>query len=153
MFTIPNLKERYETIIKGADLFEDVRGVISNYHLPEGINLVSTITSKAGTMRANHYHPVQEQKVLITSGKFISVYKDLLHPDSSIKHHLISAGDLIITPPMVAHTMIFLEDTVFLNLVNGNRDHDKFGEHTIPFVLVKQEEKEGYIKKYDLSKK
>lgn len=150
---IPNLKERHEIVFKGADPYEDIRGVIENYQLPEAINLVATITSKKGTIRSNHYHPVQEQKVLLISGKYISIYKDLLYQNSPIKHHLISAGDLVITPPMVVHTMIFLEDSVFINLVNGNRDHNKFGEHTIPFVLVKQEEKEDYIKKYDISKK
>lgn len=150
---IPNLKERHEIVFKGADPYEDVRGVIENYQLPEAINLVATITSKKGALRSNHYHPVQEQKVLLISGKYISIYKDLLYPNSLIKHHLISAGDLVITPPMVVHTMIFLEDSVFINLVNGNRDHNKFGEHTIPLILVKPEEKEEYTKKYDLSKK
>ena len=149
MEIVPGLKERVETIIKGANPFEDERGKIDNYELPESVNLIATITSKKGALRANHYHPVQEQKCLLISGKYISIYKDLLIPNSQIRTQIIEAGDLSIMPPMVAHTMIFIEDSVFLNLVNGNRDHDKFGEHTIRYELVKPEEVEEYIKKYD----
>lgn len=149
MEEIPNFKERGETVIRGKNSFEDERGKIDNYELPESVNLVATITSKKGTLRANHFHPIQEQKCLLVSGSYISVYKDLLVHNSPIKHQIIKAGDLSIMPPMVAHAMIFLEDSVLVNLVNGNRDHDKFGEHTIKYELVKQEEVEEYISKYN----
>ncbi len=149
MKEIPNFKERDELLIKGANPFVDTRGKIDNYELPESINLIATITSKKGTVRANHFHPIQEQKCLLISGKYISVYKDLLVPDTDVKHQLVLAGDLSIMPPMTAHTMIFLEDSVFVNLVNGNRDHKKFGEHTIKYELVKPEEVKEYISRYN----
>lgn len=140
-----NVKENVETIVKGQNPFEDARGKIINYELTEPINLIGLITSKKGTLRANHYHPEQEQKCLLISGKYISVFKDLSIENSSIRHQLIEAGDLSIMPPNVAHTMIFLEDSVFINLVNGNRDHDKFGKHTIKYELVKANEIENYL--------
>lgn len=149
MEEIPNFKERGETVFKGENPFEDARGKILNYTLPESINLIGLITSKKGCMRANHYHPVQEQKVLLVTGKYISVHKELLVPESQIKYHVVKAGDCVITPPMVAHTMIFLEDSTFLNLVNGNRDHDKYGQHTIPYQLVRPEEVSSYISKLE----
>lgn len=149
MAVVPNLKERDELVIKGANPFEDDRGRIDNYDLPESVNLIGLISSKKGTIRANHFHPVQEQKCILISGKYVSVYKDLLFPDSPVKHQLIQAGDLSIMPPMVAHTMIFLEDSVFVNLVNGNRDHDKFGEHTIKHELVPPEKIQEYLAKYE----
>lgn len=146
MERIPGFMERNELLIRGSEEYSDDRGVISNYRLPESINLIASITSKAGTLRANHFHPIQEQKCLLLSGTYVSVYKDLLVPESEIKNQIVKAGDLSIMPPMVAHTMIFLEDSVFVNLVNGNRDHDKFGkEHTIPYELVKPEEVDSYI--------
>ncbi len=141
-------KERDESLIKGADPYEDERGKINNFHLPQPINLLATITSKKGSVRANHYHPIQQQMCLVISGSYISVYKDLTVPNSPMKHQLVKSGDLSVMPPMVAHTMIFLEDTTFLNLVGGNRDHDKFSQHTIKFELVKQEEIQSYISKY-----
>ncbi len=73
----PGISERVEKIFKGINPYKDERGEINNYELPEAVNLIATITSKPKTIRANHFHPVQEQKALVISGKFISVYKDL----------------------------------------------------------------------------
>lgn len=142
---------REEVVIKGSKAFKDERGSIFNYEFDEPINwigLIKTTVEKAGVMRANHYHPEQTQRVLITSGRYISVYKDLKDENSEIKHHLIGPGDLVITPPNIAHTMIFLEDTVLLNLVTGEREHENYGKHTISYELVKPEEAEGYLSKY-----
>ena len=124
-------KEREEYVIKSKNPFKDERGAIENYDLIFPVNMANIITSKAGSVRANHYHPEQLQQVLVVSGRYISVYKDLSIPNSKIHSHLVKAGDLVVTPPMIAHTMIFLDDCIFVNLVPGNRDHDKFGQHTI----------------------
>ena len=53
----------------------DKRGQINNFELTEPINLIGLIYSKKGTMRANHFHPQQEQKCLFVSGQIIEVYK------------------------------------------------------------------------------
>ena len=109
--------KREEVIINGRDSFKDVRGNIDNYYLTEPINWIGLITTKGikenkNSIRANHYHPEQEQKVLVISGSYISIYKDLTDKNSTIKHHLIRAGDLVITPPNLAQAQIFLEDTI-----------------------------------------
>ena len=54
------------------------RGKISNHELTEPINLIGLINSKKGTIRANHYHPQQEQKCLFTKGQIIEVYSRFL---------------------------------------------------------------------------
>ena len=36
-----------------------------------------------------------------------------------------------------------------MNLVNGNRDKDKFGIHTINYELVSENKKIEYIKEYE----
>ena len=141
-------KEKVERIINAVNPYVDVRGKIENYLLPQTINLLATITSKKGSIRANHYHPEQEQMCLVISGSYVSVCKDLTISNSQIRHQIIKAGDLSIMPPNVAHTMIFLEDSVFLNLVNGNRDHNKFEEHTIKYELVKPSEIDDYLHLY-----
>jgi len=131
-----------EYTFKGVREFVDERGKISNYDLPEPINMIGYIESKKGTMRANHFHPVQEQKCLLIKGQFISIYKDLVD-DKSIKvTHVVNEGDMIVTQPNVAHTMVFTEDTIFLNLVRGEREHENYGiTHTIPYKFVDDEEK------------
>ena len=45
--------------------FIDERGKISNFDLPEPINMIGYIGSKKDAMKANHYHPVQEQEMFI----------------------------------------------------------------------------------------
>ena len=131
-----------EYTFKGVREFIDERGKISNYDLPEPINMIGYIESKKGTMRANHFHPVQEQKCLIIKGQFISIYKDLVDDNSSKVTHLVNEGDMIVTQPNVAHTMVFTEDTIFLNLVRGEREHENYGiTHTIPYKFVDDEEK------------
>lgn len=142
------IRERKEYIEKSSNPFVDARGRIDNYDLVFPINMANIITSKAGCMRANHFHPEQLQQCLLVSGKYISVFKDLTVPNAPLQSQVIRAGDLAVMPPMVAHTMIFVEDSVFINLVPGNRDHDKFGEHTVPFVLVKPEEAQSFIDKH-----
>jgi nucleoside-diphosphate-sugar epimerase/SAM-dependent methyltransferase len=131
-----------EYTFKGVREFIDERGKISNYDLPEPINMIGYIESKKGTMRANHFHPIQEQKCLLIKGQFISIYKDLVD-DKSIKiTHVVNEGDMIVTQPNVAHTMVFTEDTIFLNLVRGEREHVNYGiTHTIPYKFVDDQEK------------
>ena len=68
-----------EFIKKGEKEFIDKRGKISNHELPEPVNLIGYIESKKGTVRANHFHPIQEQKCILVKGQFISVYQDLLN--------------------------------------------------------------------------
>lgn len=126
-----------EYIITGSKEFIDTRGKISNYELPEPINLIGLIESKKGSVRANHYHPIQEQKCLLVKGKYISVIKDLSDDKSLIETRLIKEGDVAVIKPNVAHAMVFLEDSIFLNLVRGEREHENYGiTHTIPYILV-----------------
>jgi hypothetical protein len=100
-------------------------------------------------MRANHYHPVQEQKVLLVKGQFISIYKGLLEKNSPKITHIINEGDSVVTKPNVAHTMVFTKDSIFLNLVRGEREHENYGiTHTLPYPLVLDEEKNQLLKNY-----
>ncbi len=141
--------EDLEYIKKGENEFIDERGKISNHELPEPINLVGYIDSKKGTMRANHYHPIQEQKCLIIKGQVISVYKDLLKDKPQKITHVVNEGELIITKPNVAHAMIFSKDSIFLNLVRGERKHENYGiTHTRPYKLVDDKEKNLLINSY-----
>ncbi len=133
----------------GEREFVDERGKISNYDLPEPINMIGYIESKQNTMRANHFHPVQEQKCLLIKGQFISVYKDLVDEKSAKVTHLVNEGEMIVTQPNVAHTMVFTKDSIFLNLVRGEREHKNYGiTHTIPYKFVDEKEKNKLISIY-----
>ena len=134
---------------RGEKEFIDKRGKISNYELTEPINLIGYIESVKGSMRANHYHPVQEQKVLLIKGQFISLYKSLLEDKATKVTHVINEGDSVVTKPNVAHTMVFTKDSIFLNLVRGEREHDNYGiTHTLPYPLVIDDERRMLLESY-----
>ena len=134
-----------EYVKDGENEYVDQRGKISNHELTEPINLIGLIHSKKGTMRANHYHPQQEQKCLFTSGQIIEVFQDLLNPNSPKITQVVNEGQLSVIKPNVAHTMVFSKDTTFLNLVRGERDHDNYGiTHTIKHNIVSEKEKNYY---------
>ena len=142
-------KNNLEEIFKGQNEFVDYRGKISNYELSEAINLVGYIESKKGTVRANHFHPIQEQKCLLIKGQFISVYQDLINDKSEKVSHLVNEGDLIVTKPNVAHAMVFTKDSIFLNLVRGEREHKNYGiTHTLPCKIVSDEDKKNLLNTY-----
>ena len=138
-----NLIKDLEHVRDGENEFIDERGKISNHELTESINLIGLIDSKKGTIRANHYHPQQEQKCLFTKGQIIEIFQDILNPDSPKITQVVNEGQMSIIKPNVAHTMVFTKDTTFLNLVRGERDHENYGiSHTIRHWFVDEAEKD-----------
>jgi nucleoside-diphosphate-sugar epimerase/dTDP-4-dehydrorhamnose 3,5-epimerase-like enzyme len=138
-----------EYVRDGENLFVDNRGTISNHELTEPINLIGMIDSKKGTVRANHYHPQQEQKCLFTKGQIIEIFQDIINPNAPKITQVVNAGQLSIIKPNVAHTMVFTKDTTFLNLVRGERDHENYGiTHTVRHFFVDEDEKNLLLKSY-----
>ena len=114
--------------------------------------MIGYLESKKATIRGNHYHPIQTQQCLLIKGSYISVTKDLLNKDSVVETRLIKEGELSIIPPNVAHTMVFLEDSVLLNLVNGEREHENYGiTHTISYNLVGEQLGKNLVNSYKTS--
>ena len=144
-----NLIKDLEYVRDGDNEYIDDRGKISNHELTEPINLIGLIDSKKGTIRANHYHPQQEQKCLFTKGQIIEIFQDILNTNSPKITQVVNEGQLSIIKPNVAHTMVFTKDTTFLNLVRGEREHNNYGiTHTIRHVFVDEKEKELLLSCY-----
>jgi len=144
-----NLIKDLEHVRDGDNEFIDERGKISNHELTEPINLIGLIDSKKGTIRANHYHPQQEQKCLFTKGQIIEIFQDIINPNSPKITQVVNEGQLSIIKPNVAHTMVFTKDTTFLNLVRGDRDHDNYGiSHTIRHMFVDEAERDLLMSSY-----
>ena len=124
-----------ETVTKPEIAFSDNRGNITNI-LDESITHVAIITSAPRSVRGNHYHPEDIQYCYLISGKFESYAKDMNDLNSTIEKQIVGPGNLIMTPPMVAHAQVFLETSVFLALTLDNRKSSRFEEHTIRIKLV-----------------
>ena len=144
-----DIKKDLEYVLDGENIFSDHRGKISNHELTEPINLIGLIESKKGTIRANHYHPQQEQKCLFTKGQIIEIFQDIVNPNSPKITQVVNEGQLSVIKPNVAHAMVFTKDTTFLNLVRGERDHENYGiTHTIKHNFVDEKEKNLLLKYY-----
>jgi nucleoside-diphosphate-sugar epimerase len=144
-----NLIKNLEHVRDGDNEYIDERGKISNHELTEPINLIGLIDSKKGTIRANHYHPQQEQKCLFTKGQIIEIFQDILNPNAPKVTQVVNEGQLSIIKPNVAHTMVFTKDTTFLNLVRGERDHENYGiSHTIRHWFVDEKERDMLMECY-----
>ena len=137
-----------EIIIKAQYPYSDERGTMDYHVMDEPINWVGTLHTKKGSVRANHYHPEQEQKLLLVSGKCVSVYKDLSDEKSEIQYQLVVPGDLVITASNVAHAVVYQEDCIQINLVHGERIPDNYGKHTVYYELVKKDEIKKYMDLY-----
>lgn len=116
----------------------DVRGEIHNIF--EGrIEHIALITSKKGTVRANHYHQEDHQFIYLVSGAFRSHSLDIRRPE---KRQVLDVrpGDIVETPAYIAHAQEFTEDSVFLALTTLQRENGKYEEDTIAYQVI-----EGYL--------
>ena len=146
-------KENFnEQISTGLDPYIDERGIIENHYFKDPINMIGYVTSKKGSLRGNHYHPIQTQECLLVSGSYISFTKNLEEENSVIESRIVKAGELSIIPPNVAHTMLFTEDSILLNLVTGEREHENYGvTHTHKHDLIDSELAEFVLENYKLN--
>ena len=53
-----------------------------------------------------------------------------------MEKHVIEPGNLVITPPMIAHAMKFLKNSAMLNLTTGMRDSKSYEQHTKKYKLI-----------------
>ena len=125
--------------LKHIDLtVRDSRGDIINVF--EGqVGHVALITSKKGSVRANHYHKKDRQYIYLVSGAYESHSCRVENP--SQKQVLqVRPGDIVYTPPLTAHAQKFTEDSVFLALSTLEREEGKYEDDTIAYQVV-----EGYL--------
>lgn len=116
----------------------DSRGAITNIF--EGrIEHTALITSKKGSVRANHYHREDHQYIYLVSGAYESHCVDTRNP--ARKQVLkVGPGDLVYTPPLIAHAQKFTEDSVFLALSTRQRESGKYESDTLAYQVI-----EGYL--------
>jgi len=121
--------------------FEDERGYITRLVNDDNLKLraVLYITSKAGTQRGNHYHKTDYHYVYCLSGKFRYSEKDMSKANSPTESVILKPGDLVLSTPMVAHSMEFIEDTVFLAFTTEPREQNKYEYDTVRIKITPDE--------------
>ena len=125
----------YETVTYPEVAFEDDRGAIINV-MQGKLHHVAVITSAAGSVRANHWHPAgNTQYMYLVSGRYRVVSVPLSPEGREIgerQEFIVEARGLTETGPLIGHAYEFLEDSVFLNLNTRPRVADAYGKHTYP---------------------
>ena len=114
--------------------FVDLRGSIQ----PLGDSIMKSavmIHSKAGSLRANHYHKTDWHYCYVISGKIENYYKEI-NSDKIPELLIVEKGNMVFTPPLVEHCMKFPEDTVFLTLSRNSRDQETYESDVIRTSLI-----------------
>ena len=101
--------------------FSDSRGQILN--IADGtLGDVAVIFSKQDSVRANHVHANDWHLSYMVFGSMGYSWSD-----ESGQHYVqVNTGDLIYTPPRVAHKMAFLEESCFIAVAALNRDSQNY---------------------------
>lgn len=79
------------------------------------------ISSKKGSVRANHYHKTDWHYCYVMSGE-IDYYHRPTGSSEKPEKVTVRQGQLFFTPPMVDHAMVFPADTVFLTFGRNSRE-------------------------------
>ena len=96
------------------------------------------IESKAGSLRANHYHKTDWHYCYILSGQIEYFYRPTgsnQNPETIIANK----DEMIFTPPMVDHGMKFPVDTVFLALSRNPRDQESYEADVVRVDMISAE--------------
>jgi quercetin dioxygenase-like cupin family protein len=114
------------------------RGTISRL-LDDEANIVSIllITSKKGSIRANHYHKKDVHYIYLLEGKIEYSYIEPNSKNNKIKTVKVNEGHLIHTPSMVPHATKFLEDSVFLAFSIRPRNQKAYEKDTVRIDFIK----------------
>lgn len=118
--------------------FVDERGgiarVVDQDKFP--IRAVLRITSKKGTIRANHCHKKDYHYIYIESGKCEYSEKPSDKPRAKIKSVIMKPGDLVLSEPNMIHAVRFLSDTVFYAFTTEKREQDQYEGDTVRVAIV-----------------
>ena len=123
-----------EVIVKLESSFEDSRG-----HIQPLVNIPMEscvmITSKKGTIRANHYHKTDWHFCYVLKGS-IEYYHRPISNTNPPEKVVVKEGELFFTPPMVEHAMVFHEDTIFLTLGRNSREQKVYEADVVRTNLI-----------------
>ena len=114
--------------------FVDLRGSIQPL-VDSIMKSAIMIHSKAGSLRANHYHKTDWHYCYVISGKINYYYKEL-NSDKAPELLIVEKGNMVFTPPLVEHCMKFPEDTLFLTLSRNPRDQETYELDVIRTNLI-----------------
>ena len=114
--------------------FEDHRGYIQSIvNFP--MKNFSMIFSHKGKVRANHMHKTDWHYMFVISGA-VDYYYRKHGSDEKPKLEKCVPGDLVFTPPMEDHAMVFTSDTLFACVSRNQRGDQATYESDVKRIQV-----------------
>ena len=118
--------------------FTDERGtmvlVVDQSDFP--IKSVLRITSKAGTVRGNHYHKKGFHYYYVESGKCEYWQKLANKPNAKIETVILGPGDLVIVNAGVINATKFLEDSIIYHFDTERREQSQYESNTVRVKIM-----------------
>lgn len=106
----------------------DERGTFStliNFGVWKEANL---ITSKAGTIRGNHFHKIATEVFIIITGE-VEIHLQRVENGKKVGErevYVVNEGDVFLIEPYVNHTFFVKKDSKWINLLSELFDKDDF---------------------------
>ena len=121
-------------VVKLEKPFVDARGAIQplvDFMMKSAV----MIDSKAGSLRANHYHKTDWHYCYVVSGR-IEYFHRPTNSDREPELIVVEEGEMVFTPPMVDHAMKFPIDTLFLTLSRNPRDQESYEADVVRVNMI-----------------
>lgn len=124
--------------IAHSDHRGSIRDILDNVPL----NSIAILTSKKGVVRGNHYHKKTVQWTYLLKGRVRYVSQPVAKKGPK-RSSVMLPGDLAVSPPGEAHTVVALADSEFLAISRGPRHGENYEADTyrLEVPLVKQPKK------------
>src|SRR3990167_7173158 len=124
-----------EIVKKIKPIQSDERGSITQL-LDKKIKSVLLITCKKDSIRANHWHKKDTHYVYMLKGRMKYYYQNIRIDKSKKESIIVHEGEIIYTPSGMAHSMKFLEDSIFLAFSTELREQKKYEKDTVRVKLI-----------------
>ena len=124
----------HKEIIELENPFVDERGEIQPL-LDSMMRSAVLIHSKPGSLRANHYHKTDWHYCYVLMGE-IEYFHRKTNSTLPKKKLIVKKGQMVFTPPMVDHAMVFKLETSFLTLSRNFRDQKNYEEDVVRVNLI-----------------
>jgi quercetin dioxygenase-like cupin family protein len=116
-----------------TDGFADDRGAIRNLLLSP-VKSIALITSKKGSVRANHYHKTDWHFAYVLTGLVQYSWRRIGHMKA--QQRTFRPGETVFSPPMIEHAFFFLADTEILTMAKNIRSHEEHEADVMRIVLI-----------------
>jgi quercetin dioxygenase-like cupin family protein len=107
----------------------DARGFIKDL-LVEPLDSVTVVVTEKGAVRGNHYHRLTHQWAYVVTGSLAIVTSEAGHVEEGV----LSAGELMLSPPMQSHAWKALERTIVIVMTRGPRSGENYESDTYRLV-------------------